>query len=340
MVSCIAEEYYIAVDLGATKTRIALCTRSEIIEKTVYYTPKHGDEYTIAESIYNTVVTKWKNLVSNIKAVGIASIGPLDIKEGKVVHASNVPIRNFELLRPLVKKFKKPVYVVNDCVAAAWGEKYYGDAVNYDNFIYLTLSTGVGAGVVVDGNLLIGKMGNAHEVGHIVIDFTSDLQCGCGGRGHWEVFSGGANTHKVLKYLAERIDITGYSELKERVLKGEQIDAKTMFDYFRKGDPLAKKAVDLYIQATSAGIASIVNVYDPELVIIGGSIFLNNIDVLYEPIVSRIRENIVTNPPIIKPTRLGDDVGLYGALAIAVYTPRKIFEIQGRLINEIIGVTL
>jgi glucokinase len=336
-VSHIAEEYYIAIDLGATKTRIALCDKNGIIEKTVYYTPRQGNEYTIAESIHSKIVSMWGNKVDKIKALGIATIGPLDIKEGRVVRPANVPIRSFELLKPLVKTLKKPVYVVNDCVAAAWGEKYYGDAVNYENFIYLTLSTGVGAGVVVDGNLLIGKMGNAHEVGHIVVDFTSDLQCGCGGRGHWEVFAGGANVNKVLRYLVEKNSLNAYSELKEKVLSGEQIDARKLFEYYRNGDPLAKKAVDIYIEATAAGIASIINVYDPELITIGGSVFLNNVDILYEPIVSRVKTNTITQPPIIKPTRLGDDVGLYGALAIAVHTPRKIAEIQGKMISRIIG---
>lgn len=325
-------EYYISIDLGATKTRIALCTRNEIIEKTSYPTPRTGDENTIPRKIIEVVKDNWSQYLGEIRAIGVASIGPLDLTRGMVVNTPNIPIHTFELLRPLVREFKKPVYIANDCVASAWGERLYGDARDVDNLIYLTLSTGIGAGIVVDGNLLIGKMGNAHEVGHIVIDFNSDLPCGCGGRGHWEAFAGGSNIPRVVRYIAGREDIR--SELRSIVDSGIEIDAKTLFDYYRRGDILARRVVELYIKATAAGIASIINTYDPELVIIGGSVFLNNIDILYGPIVELSKLNVVTGFPEIKPTRLGDDVGLYGGLAIAVNTPNRLLEIQRPLIDR------
>jgi glucokinase len=320
--------YYIAVDVGATKTRIAIADASGILDKVVINTPRDGDEYTISNLIIKIIGEKWGQLVGNIRAIGIATIGPLDLKRGVVVNTPNLNMKRIELLNPLVDFFKTQVYVVNDCVAAAWGEKHYGDAVSVDNYVYITLSTGVGAGVVVDGELLIGKMGNAHEVGHIVVDFDSVIRCGCGGWGHWEAYAGGRNLPRVAEYLLNRGIIYSGSELAELVKKGFDIDAKVVFNYYRRGDPLAKDLVDLYVKATAAGLASVINSYDPELVTIGGGVFLNNIDVLYEPIVKLTRENIVTEMPIIKPTRLGDDVGLYGALAIAVDPPRKLREIQ------------
>lgn len=327
-------EYFIAVDLGATKTRVALCSSEGIIEKVVYSTPREGDEYTIASSIVNTVKKQWSNFIGRVKAIGVASIGPLDIARGRVVNAPNLPIKTFELLRPLVATFKKPVYVVNDCVAAAWGEKFYGDAREVENFVYLTLSTGIGAGVVVDGQLLMGKMGNAHEVGHMVVDFDSELPCGCGGRGHWESYAGGANLPRVAEYIALREHVD--SELASMVKVGVRVDAKVIFDYYRKGDALAKRVIELYVKATAAGIASLINAYDPELIIVGGGVFLNNVDVLLEPIVSATRANVVTGMPLIKPTRLGDDVGLYGALAIASETPRALLNIQQAVIRELV----
>ncbi|MEM1611988.1 MAG: ROK family protein [Desulfurococcaceae archaeon] len=331
-------EYYLAVDLGATKTRIALCTREGIVEKETYSTPRQGNELTIANSILETVRAKWHDLLRRVVAVSVASIGPLDITEGKVTYTPNIPVHTFELLKPLVKGLRKPVYVINDCVAAAWGERLYGDARNADNFVYLTLSTGVGAGVVVDGHLLMGKMGNAHEVGHIVVDFDSELRCGCGGLGHWETYAGAANLPRVAKYIAEKEHVD--SELARIVLSGAVIVAKDVFDYYRRGDALARRVIELYVKATAAGIASMINAYDPELVIIGGSVFLNNIDVLYEPIVTLTKLNVVTGMPAIKPTRLGDDAGLYGALAIAVETPRNLVEVQGPLIKRILEGTL
>ena len=321
--------------MGASKTRVALSTKSGIIEKEVFTTPRSGDELVVASFIVDAIERKWRDKIEDIMAIGIASIGPLDIKEGRVISPANLPLKGFELLKPLVKALKKPVLVANDAVAAAWGEAHYGDGKGFNNLVYITLSTGVGCGAIVDGNLLLGKMGNAHEAGHIVVDFNSDLKCGCGGRGHWEAYAGGANLLRVAKYLAEKYDVR--SDLANLVRSGREIDAKIIFDYYRRGDLLAKRVVDLYIKATAAGLASIINTYDPEILIIGGSVFLNNIDVLFEPIVSSIKENIITAMPIIKPTRLGDDVGLYGALALVVYPPHSLLNVQGSVIKSILG---
>lgn len=318
-------KYFIAVDIGATKTRVALCTHERILEKVVYNTPRDTRPRAVIEPILELIRTKWGKHVSNVVAIGVATVGPLDIKTGCVVNAPNIPARSFEVKRPL-SIFKKPVYVVNDCVAAIWGERHYGLARYVDNAVYVTLSTGVGAGVIVDGNLLLGKAGNAHEVGHIVIDFNSDLPCGCGGRGHWESYAGGANLPNVAKYVAEKERVN--SKLSEQVLSNVKIDPKDIFDYYRLGDALAKKVVELYIKATAAGLASVINAYDPELILLGGSIFLNNIDILMNPIISQVEANIVTKMPEIRPTTLGDDVVLRGALAIAVNPPTKLAKLQ------------
>ena len=323
------------MDIGATKTRVALCTRSEIIDKETYLTPRTGNEQTLAESIVNTIMRKWSSQLKHIVAIGVATIGPLNIREGRVVNTPNLPLRNFEILHPLASILKKPVLVTNDAVAAVWGEAHYGDGVSYSNIVYVTLSTGVGCGVIVNGNLLLGKMGNAHEAGHIVVDFDSELLCGCGGRGHWEAYAGGANLPRLAKHLAEKHGVN--SELSRLLQAGGELDAKDIFEYYRRGDYLAKLVIDLYIKATAAGIASVINTYDPEIVIIGGSVFLNNVDILLEPLIPLIRSNIVTEMPIIKPTRLGDDVGLYGALALAVDPPEILLKIQGNTLSNILG---
>jgi glucokinase len=321
-------QYYIAVDLGATKTRIALCTPSSIIDKQVYSTPKEGDENTIADFIASAIINKWRSLLGDVKGIGVATIGPLDIRRGVVVNSPNINIKRVELLRPLHERFQVPVYVANDCVAAAWGERHYGDAVGVENFVYITISTGVGGGVIVDGELLIGKMGNAHEVGHIVVDYNSDLKCGCGGRGHWEAFAGGNNIPRVASYFLEKGLFRGESELADLVSRGVKLEAKDIFSYYVRGDPLATMVVEAFIKATGAGLASVINAYDPEMITIGGGVFLNNVDLVFEPILKIVRDNVVTEMPIIKPTRLGDDVGLYGALALATNPPPKLKRIQ------------
>lgn len=317
---------YIAVDLGASKTRIALCSRDSVIEKIVEPTPKTGDENTIAEFIWKNVSQRFGSKLDRVKAIGVASIGPLDIEKGRVVNTPNLSFREIRLLEPLAEFSKRQVFVANDAVAAAWGEKHYGLGRGFRNIIYLTLSTGVGAGVIVDDHLLIGKKGNAHEVGHIVVDFNSELECGCGGRGHWEAYAGGKNLPKVALWISSKYELK--TPLYEYLIKNPSASAKEIFKYYRDGDPLAQRVVDLFVRASRAGLASIINSYDPDILILGGGVLLNNSDILLEKLLTGIKSDLVTSMPIVKVTEFGDDVGLYGALALATYPPEELLRVQ------------
>ncbi|MEM4880466.1 MAG: ROK family protein [Desulfurococcaceae archaeon] len=322
--------YYIAIDIGATKTRIAMCNVDGILEKKVLPTPRTGDEYTVARFLIENIEKSWGNSLGDVKAVGVATIGPLDIKRGRIINPANIEIRISEILGPLRTRLGKPVYVLNDAVAAVWAEKHYGDGQSYDNVVYITMSTGIGGGIIVDGNLLIGKNGNAHEIGHIVVDFNSNLRCGCGGYGHWESYAGGANIPKVAKHLYDIRGDNYYSgsKLASMIKSGEPFDAKVVFDLFRNRDQLAIDVVNMYIKASGAGLASVINSYDPELITIGGGVFLNNADILLDPMIKRAVVDIITDKPVIKPTRLGEDIGLYGALSVAIDPPPALIRVQ------------
>jgi len=319
-------DYYIVVDIGATNTRIGLADASGLIEKIIVNTPRVGDEYTIAEMIYRVAMSSFRDYMDRVRAVSVATIGPLDLKRGRVVNTPNIPIRNIELLSPLHRLFNRPVYVVNDAVAAVYGEKYYGYGVDYKNIVYVTLSTGVGGGVIVDDHLLLGKSGNAHEIGHIVVDFNSRVKCGCGGYGHWEAYAGGANIPRLSKIMAEE-----YSDMDTvawRKALNSELDPPMLFKLYREGDRFAEVIVNTIVKACIAGFSSTINIYDPELITIGGSIYLNNEDIFYTRIVEGVRDNIVTEPPVIKTTKLREDIVLYGALAIAVHPPKHLLEYQ------------
>lgn len=321
-------DLYIAIDLGATKTRIALATPGQIVEKKIYPTPKEGDEETIPRYIHQKIIENWEDKLGRIAAIGVSSIGPLDLEKGVIVNSPNINVPRV-VLRPLLEELtSKPVYMVNDCVAAVWGEKIFGDGRDFDNIVYVTLSTGVGAGAIVDGNLLLGKMGNAHEVGHLVVSFESDVRCGCGRFGHWEAYAGGNNIPRIAARLAASGKYER-SELAQALRGGRRVDTPEIFSKYRAGDPLAVDVVRLFIKATGAGLASVINAYDPEIVVLGGSIILNNSDLL-EEIVEETSRNIVTGMPVVKITRFGDDAGLYGALAIAYRPPSSLLVKMGR----------
>jgi glucokinase len=319
-------EYYIAVDIGATYTRVALGSREGLLDKIVFNTPREGNEYTIAGEIYKAITMHYGKYLDKIRAVGVASIGPLDIRRGRVVNTPNNPIHNFEILEPLREKLGRPVYVLNDAVAGVYGEKYFGEGRGYENLVYITLSTGVGGGVIVDNHLLLGKNGNAHEIGHIVVKYDSRVRCGCGGYGHWEAYAGGANIPRLAEILAG--DHPELNTPAKREALEHTLDPPKLFKYYRGGDRFAEIVVGEIIDACIAGLASVINVYDPEMVLIGGSVFLNNIDILYEPMVKGVEKHLVTSKPVIKPTSLGSDVVLYGALALAINPPEHLARIQ------------
>lgn len=196
--------HVLAVDVGATRTRVAIFDRRgmKLLRKEVIKTPHEGDEDIVAEAIIAVAERLIASLgLSEVTAVGAGTIGPLDVRRGYVVNPPNIPLKGFSLREPLMKRFNVPVYVVNDCVAAVYAEYMSGAGLGRDNVVYVTISSGIGAGVIVDGHLLLGKDGNAHEVGHLVLSYDSSIKCGCGGVGRWEALASGNNLWRLLKYL-------------------------------------------------------------------------------------------------------------------------------------------
>ncbi|MHA1595434.1 MAG: ROK family protein, partial [Candidatus Baldrarchaeia archaeon] len=181
--------FAIGIDIGATWVRVAIGSEDgELLGRVVEKTSKFpGTD--IVRWLADTISALMQKVsVKKISGIGIGSIGPLDIRRGMILTPVNAPLRNVNLVSPLRKKFSVPVYLVNDATAGVIGEKMYGRGEKYENIVYVTLSTGIGGGVYVDGNLLIGKDGNAAEIGHMVIDMEGKLVCGCGKRGHWEAY--------------------------------------------------------------------------------------------------------------------------------------------------------
>jgi glucokinase len=317
----VGRRIHLAVDVGATWTRIALAENEVFTKRVVFRTPREGGRLSVAEGIISFMEREFKTYLPALESVGVGTIGPLDVKRGKVVNTPNLPVGSFELRRPLEEYLGKPVYVINDAVAGAIAEKYYGDGRGLENIVYVTISTGVGGGVIVDGRVLLGKDGNAHEIGHIVVKYDSEVKCGCGGYGHWEAYAGGANIPRLARYIAEKNTSTALnSNVGRRALEGV-LEPREIFEAARAGDLFSRLVVDEIVKASVAGFASVINVYDPELISIGGSVFLNNTDLLYEPIVKGVGKSIVNRQPTIKPTLFKEDAVLYGALALAVYKP-------------------
>ena len=316
------EKFAIGVDLGATNMRVALGNEkgqilARLSERTEVKMGSEGISQQIIRMVRSIRYEGFKP--EKAKGVGIGSIGPLDLKRGGVVKPANIPLDFVPLVEPVKKAFGVPVHLLNDCTTAVIGEKEFGAGKEVRNLVYVTMSTGIGGGIYVDNHLLIGKDGNAHEIGHITIDFEGRLTCGCGKKGHWEAYCSAKNLPNYIQLLLEGMNPKAVEKsLLMKFAKGNRhnITSKMLHDAAKKGDALSMEIVEKVGLLNAIGFANIINAYDPELITVGGTMALKNTDLIMEPIKRHVHEYTINKVPDIIITPLGDDVVLYGALAM------------------------
>lgn len=303
---------YIAVDIGATNTRVANGDESGIDVNTVRRTTRKNGVMGISSQVIEMI----KHLGVEPTSIGIGSIGPIDIGMGEIRNTPNFPYNNIPVVKPLKDEFDVEVSILNDCAAAVLGEHVFGGGQGIDNLFYVTFSTGLGGGAIVDGHLVKGKDGNAPEIGHIIINPDSELICGCGGRGHWEAYSSGMNIPHYAEHLAARYGRE--NELSRICDNRGNLTAESIFESAKHGCNLASLILNELGRVNTIGIADIVNIFDPEMISLGGAITLSNPHLLLDPIIENLDQHIINRKPEIIITPLGDEVVLYGALALAM----------------------
>ncbi len=242
-----------------------------------------------------------------IEAVGIGSMGPLDRSAGAISDPPNVPdIDRLRIVEPVSTALDCPVTLYNDAVAGVIGERYYGDG-HRQNISYVTISTGIGVGAIVDGTVLHGEGGNAGELGHLTLEPDSSRQCGCGGTGHWEALCSGENVGATARQLAAATD-------HETTLDLSTVDAPTLFAA-AGSDPLAEYVLDRVGAWNARGIAAVTHAYDPSAIHIGGGVAINNQDRVIGDIRSYLPDHVIGNVPAVEPATKGRDAVLCGAIA-------------------------
>lgn len=299
----------VAVDLGATNLRVALVSHDgKILKKVKEETARTGKDGNI---VTNQIIQLIRQITADtnlkeIAGIGIASIGPLDYKRGGPVHSPNVPFSFIPLVQPIKKKFSLPVALHNDANAAALAENYFGADKHIKNLVYITLSTGIGGGAIVDGNLLFGKGGNAAEIGHMIVDTSYDFPCICEkGVGHWEALASGTNIPRFFQ---------AWTQKNKKSQNLSFATAKDIFAEANKGDHAALEFLDELAKVNARAISNIIVAYDPELITIGGSVALNNPAFILDGINKYVDHFLKL--PKIQITKLGDDIGLLGAASV------------------------
>jgi glucokinase len=255
--------------------------------------------------------------MEDIGGVGVACGGPLDPETGVIINALNNPgWVNVPLKSMLEAALGRPAYVENDANAAALGEHRYGAGRGTDNLVYITVSTGIGGGLILDGELFRGENGNAGEIGHLQVAYQGRA-CHCGGQGCVEAYASGTN---IAQRAREALVSEEPSVLLELAGTPDRITAEAVADAARRGDPVAARIWDETIEVLAAGVASTVNAFNPRLVVIGGGVTGAG-DLLFEPL--RRRAIARAMPPLaavvrIVPAELGERTGVIGAAAVAL----------------------
>ena len=326
-------KYIVGVDIGGTWIRVAICT-TDLKEQNI----KSKSTKTLKENMYsisNSVYQLLSELLleNSIKrkqviGMGLATAGPIDMEKGEVFNNANLGFKTIPLKEPIQEKFPGiPIHLINDCRAAALGVHYFeAKEDEKDNMVYITVSTGIGGGVICNGHLLLGKEGNAAEIGHGLVDPKGNFQCNCGAYGCWEVYSSGTGVRtRALNYLSEgKLN----SNILMHIVNGDKskITAKEVFQAARDSDELAIKVVNDCVFYMKVGIGLVNNFYDCSSIFIGGAMMKDENQIV-PPLTEQFEKDpiqfTINHPPKIKLTRLGDEVGLKGALVFIKYKLEK-----------------
>lgn len=305
----------IGIDVGGTNVKIALVdNKGKIIySNSIPTRAEMGYEYTInnMKEAITELVKETKSDPKNIESIGFGFPGQIDYQKGIVRLAPNIPgWVNVPIAEIMEKEFGIPTRVDNDVRCAALGELNYGAGQGCDNLICITVGTGIGSGLVINGKLVRGASNAAGEIGHIKLDMNGGPLCGCGDRGCLEAFASGPS----IVALAEEY-IKGGKSTKYRELANPDITPYIVSEAAKQGDPVAKRIFTIVGEYIGIGLASVVNLLNPEKIIIGGGVAAAG-DLLLTP----IKESLIKRAmPIagsaveIVPAQLGNSAGVIGA---------------------------
>jgi len=316
------QKLILGVDIGGTKIATALVTaQGEIVVRGHSPTLAQAGPDAVISSVFTTIeetMASGKIDSSRLLGIGIAAAGIIDSDNGKVIFSPNLPDWHEVPLGNIVQqRFGIPTYLGNDATLAALGEWCFGLERKVANLVYITVSTGIGGGIIANGKLYTGACGAAGEIGHMTIEVNGP-RCNCGNVGCWETLaSGTALAREAAKQIAEGAD-TSIAELVDGDIS--KIDARIVFLAAKQGDRLAKELISRLGYFFGIGLVNLVNIFNPELILVGGGVAKMG-DLLLQPAIKVVKErafSTLANAVEIKPAILGDDSGVLGAVAFVL----------------------
>lgn len=305
---------YVGIDLGGTNIAAGVVDENGriLVQDSIPTRAERPIEEITADmaALAKKMIAKAGLSEADIKAIGIGCPGSVVNETGTIAYANNLKISNFNLAAEMQKHINLPINIENDANAAAFGE-YIINGNGAKSFVFITLGTGVGGGVVLDGKIFRGFNGAGAELGHTSIMLDGE-ECTCGRRGCWETY---ASVTALIRQTKAAMEKNPDSLMHSEAAEEGAVSGKTSFFAARKGDAAAKEVVDTYIKYVADGIVNMINIFQPEKLVIGGGISKQG-DYLLNP----IREYALVNDynkylerTKIEIATLFNDAGIIGA---------------------------
>lgn len=306
----------IGIDVGGTNIKAGVVNDAyEVIGIAKRKTEPNREVSLILDDIANTAFDALKDagqVIEDVTSVGVGFPGTCNDDTGLVEYANNLGLTNVPVCKELEKRLNVSVYMENDANAAVYGEYLAGALQGSKNCICITLGTGIGGGILLDGKIFSGINFAGAELGHMVIEDSGTL-CNCGRKGCWEMYA----SVTALKETTKEVMLAHpESQMWSICTDVNKVSGKTAFEAMRQGDPIAKEIVDHYVHYIGVGLINIINIFQPEYICIGGAISKEG-DVLLEPLKKMIQEERYSRyshkQSIICTAKLGNAAGIVGA---------------------------
>lgn len=308
------KEYSIGIDLGGTKILTALVEKANgsVIKFVKKKTKKDKGSKKIIKKLIESIEELLEDIdVSSIDSIGIGSAGQIDREKGIIIGAPNLECYNLNIKEILSERFNLPVFLGNDVEAAALGEKNFGAGKNCTDFVCIFVGTGIGSSIIKNNHIMTGATGTAGELGHIIVDLNG-RPCACGAHGCLEAYASRSAIETRIEGALKKGRKSCISDFLE---DGKSITSKMIQKSVEKEDDLVIQCLTEASEYLSGGIASVINLINPELVILGGGL-INAVDFFYQQTIKKARAKSLPVPAEkikFKKAELGDFSGVVGA---------------------------